>query len=177
MISNGVNTKYYANARRQSFKQTFYWAAEDNKTIGGEGGDPHKREKLDAFIRDYNAMVGTKFSTKDTQSFYNYYQDIAKKVKDRKVDILLVVNMFLTGFCTAFEKQAVSPVFFGGFRVPTVVILDPQKHWFSVFLSFFVCQAVHWLPALTKCATSQNAQLQKLKARLLSMDSSPAALG
>ena len=137
MISNGVNTKYYANARRQSFKQTFYWAAEDNKTIGGEGGDPHKREKLDAFIRDYNAMVGTKFSTKDTQSFYNYYQDIAKKVKDRKVDILLVVNMFLTGFCTAFEKQAVSPVFFGGFRVPTGVILDPQKHWFSVFLSFF----------------------------------------
>ena len=33
VISNGVNTKYYANARRQSFKQTFYWAAEDNKTI------------------------------------------------------------------------------------------------------------------------------------------------
>ena len=33
VISNGVNTKYYANARQQSFKQTFYWAAEDNKTI------------------------------------------------------------------------------------------------------------------------------------------------
>ena len=33
VISNGVNTKYYANARKQSFKQTFYWAAEDNKTI------------------------------------------------------------------------------------------------------------------------------------------------
>ncbi len=43
-------------------------------------------------------MFGTNFSTKDTQSFYNYYQDIAKKVKDKKVDILLVVNMFLTGF-------------------------------------------------------------------------------
>ena len=71
---------------------------EGGEIIGGEGGDPHKREKLDAFIRDYNAMFGTKFSTKDTQSFYNYYQDIAKKVKDRKVDILLVVNMFLTGF-------------------------------------------------------------------------------
>ena len=33
VISNGVNTKYYANARKQSFKQTFYWAQEDNTTI------------------------------------------------------------------------------------------------------------------------------------------------
>ena len=71
---------------------------EDGEIIGGEGGDPHTREKLDGFIGDYNAMFGTNYSTKDTQSFYNYYQDIAKKVKDRKVDILLVVNMFLTGF-------------------------------------------------------------------------------
>lgn len=69
-----------------------------SEIIGGEGGDPHTREKLDAFIGDYNAMFGTNFSTKDTQSFYNYYQDIAKKVKERKIDILLVVNMFLTGF-------------------------------------------------------------------------------
>ena len=71
---------------------------EGGEIIGGEGGDPHTREKLDGFIGDYNAMFGTNYSTKDTQSFYNYYQDIAKKVKDRKVDILLVVNMFLTGF-------------------------------------------------------------------------------
>ncbi len=58
----------------------------------------HTREKLDEFIADYNAMFGTKFSTKDSQSFYNYYNDIAKKVKNREIDILLVVNMFLTGF-------------------------------------------------------------------------------
>ena len=58
----------------------------------------HSREKLDECIEDYNQMYGTKFSTKDSQSFYNYYNDIAKKVKERKVDILLVVNMFLTGF-------------------------------------------------------------------------------
>jgi type I restriction enzyme R subunit len=43
-------------------------------------------------------MFETKFSTKDSVSFYNYYNDISKKVKERKVDILLVVNMFLTGF-------------------------------------------------------------------------------
>ena len=71
---------------------------EDCEIVGGEGGNPHTRDKLEGFISDYNAMFGTKYSTKDTQSFYNYYQDIAKKVKDRKVDILLVVNMFLTGF-------------------------------------------------------------------------------
>ena len=71
---------------------------EGGEIIGGEGGDPHTREKLDGFISDYNGMFGTNYSTKDTQSFYNYYQDIAKKVKERKVDILLVVNMFLTGF-------------------------------------------------------------------------------
>lgn len=71
---------------------------EDSEIIGGEGGNPHTREKLEGFIADYNAMFGTRYSTKDTQSFYNYYQDIAKKVKERKVDILLVVNMFLTGF-------------------------------------------------------------------------------
>ena len=71
---------------------------EGGEIIGGEGGNPHTREKLDGFISDYNGMFGTKYSTKDTRSFYGYYQDIAKKVKERKVDILLVVNMFLTGF-------------------------------------------------------------------------------
>ena len=62
------------------------------------GINPHSREKLDEYIVDYNTMFSTKFSTKDSQSFYNYYNDISKKVKERKVDILLVVNMFLTGF-------------------------------------------------------------------------------
>jgi len=58
----------------------------------------HTRERLDEFIEDYNQMFGSAYSTKDSQSFYNYYNDISKKVKERKIDILLVVNMFLTGF-------------------------------------------------------------------------------
>lgn len=58
----------------------------------------HKRDKLESYIGDYNQMFGSNFSTRDSQSFYNYYNDISKKVKDRKIDILLVVNMFLTGF-------------------------------------------------------------------------------
>jgi type I restriction enzyme, R subunit len=58
----------------------------------------HSREKLDEFIQDYNKMFDTKFSTSDSQSFYNYYNDISKKVRNKQIDILLVVNMFLTGF-------------------------------------------------------------------------------
>ena len=66
----------------------------------------HKREKLDEFISDYNSMYGTNFSTKDGK-FENYFKDISKRIKERekesfnekdRVDILLVVNMFLTGF-------------------------------------------------------------------------------
>ncbi len=56
------------------------------------------REKLEEYIQDYNQLFGDNFTTKDSQSFYNYYNDISKKVKERKIDILLVVNMFLTGF-------------------------------------------------------------------------------
>lgn len=58
----------------------------------------HTREHLDSFIADYNQLFGTNYSTKDTQSFYNYYNDIAKRVKHKQIDVLLVVNMFLTGF-------------------------------------------------------------------------------
>ena len=69
---------------------------EDAKALYGL--QAHSREKLDEFIVHYNKMFETKYSTKDSESFYNYYNDISKKVKERKIDILLVVNMFLTGF-------------------------------------------------------------------------------
>lgn len=58
----------------------------------------HTRDKLESYIGDYNKLFGTNFTTKDSTSFYNYYRDVADKVRKRQVDILLVVNMFLTGF-------------------------------------------------------------------------------
>ena len=58
----------------------------------------YSRDKLDEFIADYNVMFGTKYSTQDSQTYYNYYQDIAQRVRRGEVDLLLVVNMFLTGF-------------------------------------------------------------------------------
>ncbi len=60
--------------------------------------DQHSRDKLEGYIRDYNALFGTNYTTRDSQSFYNYYRDIADRVKKREIDVLLVVNMFLTGF-------------------------------------------------------------------------------
>lgn len=70
--------------------------AEDPRVLYGL--QAHSREKLDEYICHYNKMFETNFSTKDSESFYNYYNDISKKVKERKIDILLVVNMYLTGF-------------------------------------------------------------------------------
>jgi len=58
----------------------------------------HTRDKLDEFIADYNKQFSTKQSAKDGNAFLNYKKDISKRVKNRQIDILLVVNMFLTGF-------------------------------------------------------------------------------
>ena len=53
---------------------------------------------LKGCVADYNAMFATSYDPSDNKSFYEYYQDLARRVKRREVDILLVVNMFLTGF-------------------------------------------------------------------------------
>ncbi|KIP78785.1 deoxyribonuclease HsdR [Vibrio harveyi] len=64
----------------------------------GDAVKLHSRDKLESFIGDYNKMFGTNYTTKDSESFYNYYKNISKRVKAKEIDILLVVNMFLTGF-------------------------------------------------------------------------------
>lgn len=58
----------------------------------------HSRDVLERYIGHYNGMFGTNFTTRDSQSFYNYYNDIAKRVRNRELDLIIVVNMFLTGF-------------------------------------------------------------------------------
>ena len=55
------------------------------------------KEFLTAAIKDYNALFGTSFSV-DGEGFQNYYRDLAKQVKAKEVDLLIVVGMFLTGF-------------------------------------------------------------------------------
>lgn len=58
----------------------------------------HKRDKLESYIQEYNRTFKSNWTTKDSQSFYNYYKDIAQRVRAKQIDILFVVNMFLTGF-------------------------------------------------------------------------------
>ncbi len=79
----------------------------DNDGVGENRANRHSREKLESFVADYNAMYQTQHSVKDSTAFYTYYKDIAKRMKERdradfnekdRADILLVVNMYLTGF-------------------------------------------------------------------------------
>ncbi len=111
--STDVLIKYYEQfkAKKHDLKIATifsYSANEDDKDANGINEEEididtkninvHTREKLDEYIQDYNEMFNTSFSTKDSKSFYNYYNDISKRTKNREIDILLVVNMFLTGF-------------------------------------------------------------------------------
>ncbi|WP_460798763.1 HsdR family type I site-specific deoxyribonuclease [Microbacterium sp. GXF0217] len=59
--------------------------------------DASAKEFLNAVVAEYNAQFQTSFSV-DSKGFQNYYRDLAKRVKDRDVDLLIVVGMFLTGF-------------------------------------------------------------------------------
>ena len=59
--------------------------------------DSSAKEFLGSAINDYNKMFKTTFGV-DSNSFQNYYRDLAKRVKNQEVDLLIVVGMFLTGF-------------------------------------------------------------------------------
>lgn len=67
-----------------------YGANEDS-----EGRDEHSRDSLERIIADYNKMFDTNYST---DTFSNYFSDVSRKVKTAQIDILIVVDMFLTGF-------------------------------------------------------------------------------
>ena len=62
-----------------------------------EGLDKSSRDFLDAAIRDYNEMFGTSYDT-SSEKFQNYYKDLSQRLKNRELDLVIVVNMFLTGF-------------------------------------------------------------------------------
>lgn len=110
-----VAKKYYAEFRKQlegapSDKQlkvaTIYSFGVNEEDADGmidensedtSGLDVSSRDFLDNAIADYNAMFGTSFDT-SSDKFQNYYKDMSLRVKNREIDVLIVVNMFLTGF-------------------------------------------------------------------------------
>lgn len=59
--------------------------------------DQNSRDFLEKAIRDYNEMFHTNYST-DGDKFQNYYKDVSLRMKNKELDMLIVVNMFLTGF-------------------------------------------------------------------------------
>ena len=70
---------------------------DDEDPANTEGLDATSREFLDGAIAEYNKMFGTKYST-DSEKFQNYYKDLSLRMKNREIDLLIVVSMFLTGF-------------------------------------------------------------------------------
>jgi len=69
----------------------------DENSEDTAGLDVSSRDFLESAIADYNTMFGTSYDT-SSDKFQNYYKDVSQRVKDREIDVLIVVNMFLTGF-------------------------------------------------------------------------------
>ncbi len=70
---------------------------EDEDNDSTDRLDQSSRDFLEAAIKDYNEMFGTSYDT-SSEKFPNYYKDVSQRMKNRDIDILIVVNMFLTGF-------------------------------------------------------------------------------
>lgn len=84
----------------------FSYAANEEQTAIGEiidesfeptAMDQSAKEFLTKAIGDYNAMFKSSFSV-ESNSFQDYYRDLAKRVKNKEIDLIIVVGMFLTGF-------------------------------------------------------------------------------
>ncbi|NTU46718.1 type I restriction endonuclease subunit R [Candidatus Roizmanbacteria bacterium] len=69
----------------------------DENSEDTSGLDASSREFLEGAITDYNRMFGTSYDT-TSDKFQNYYKDVSERAKNREIDLLIVVNMFLTGF-------------------------------------------------------------------------------
>lgn len=69
----------------------------EDEAFDTEGLSLDSRRFLDRAIADYNGMFGTSYDT-SSDGFQNYYKDLSQRLKNRELDLVIVVNMFLTGF-------------------------------------------------------------------------------
>ncbi|MGG7212865.1 type I restriction endonuclease subunit R [Clostridium nigeriense] len=91
--------KYYDTFKRldHDLKIAAVYTFQDNEDLSGK--EEHSRDSLERIIEDYNSMFPSKDNTKfSTDTFQAYFKDLSRKLKTAEVDIVLVVNMFLTGF-------------------------------------------------------------------------------
>ena len=99
--------KYYemfkADEQRQKMglkiAAVFSFGANDEfKDDDGSGNARQNSERLDEYVKDYNKTFGTSFKLREQFGFDRYNRDVSKRVKSGNIDILFVVNMYLTGF-------------------------------------------------------------------------------
>lgn len=85
----------YTYAANEAEDETGTLEDENPESVGELEGD--SREALETAIKKYNETFGTNYST-DGDKFQAYYKDVSLRMKDKQIDILIVVGMFLTGF-------------------------------------------------------------------------------
>lgn len=95
---------YYEAFQRQTHDlkvaTIFSYAANEegaDEEFDNDALDQNSRDFLESAIAHYNTMFATNFAT-SADRFQNYYKDLSQRVKNREIDLLIVVNMFLTGF-------------------------------------------------------------------------------
>jgi type I restriction enzyme R subunit len=99
-----------AGAHDLTLATAFTYAANE-RDVGADGNldveidlepggaiNEHSRDSLERYMTEYNERFGTNFGTRERHGFYNYVKDVGERVKRREIDLLIVVNMFLTGF-------------------------------------------------------------------------------
>ncbi|MCQ2964350.1 MAG: type I restriction endonuclease subunit R [archaeon] len=91
----GFIHEYYKlfKEKEHDLKVATIFSLDDNEDF--DDNKEHSRDLLDSYIADYNKMFGTQFNT---STFDAYRKDLTERMKKRKIDLLLVIDMFLTGF-------------------------------------------------------------------------------
>ncbi|WP_418968141.1 type I restriction enzyme subunit R domain-containing protein [Catenibacterium sp.] len=92
-----VATIFSYGANETEYEESTSGILEEENSEDTSALDQSSRDFLDSAIHDYNKMFHTSYST-DGDKFQNYYKDVSLRMKNKELDLLIVVNMFLTGF-------------------------------------------------------------------------------
>ena len=92
-----VATIFSYGANETEYEESTSGILEEENSEDTSALDQSSRDFLDSAIDDYNKMFHTSYST-DGDQFQNYYKDVSLRMKNKELDLLIVVNMFLTGF-------------------------------------------------------------------------------
>lgn len=92
-----IATIYSYGANEAEYDESTSGILDEENSEDTSALDQSSRDFLDMAIKDYNEMFHTNYST-DSDKFQNYYKDVSLRMKNKELDLLIVVNMFLTGF-------------------------------------------------------------------------------